>query len=101
LADEGGAHGSNFWFEDVVDAFLRACAEGRDWREAVAEIEAEADDSKSRRVLTQQGLKAKGISYSRQHLNKKVRDGDFPPPFQVPSTPRPKKSKQAEASLPV
>jgi len=23
---------TNYWFEHTIDAYLRACAEGRDWR---------------------------------------------------------------------
>ncbi len=72
----------NFWFEHIIDAYLRACAEGRDWREACA---AAAEQSETpRRVLTQQELQTKkGISWSRQHLSKKVRGGGFPKPFQT------------------
>jgi hypothetical protein len=73
--------GVNFWFEDIIDAYLQACAENRNWREACA-IPPPAD--KPRRVLTQKGLKQeKGIKYSRQHVSRKVRDGTFPPPFQL------------------
>ena len=81
----------NLWFEHHVDAYLRACAEGRDWREAVKEAERSIGD-KPRRVLDREALKTqKGIGYSRQHLQKKIRDHDFPKPFQVPSTPDPDK----------
>jgi predicted DNA-binding transcriptional regulator AlpA len=42
------------------------------------------------RVLTQNDLAAcKGICFGRQHINRKVRDGTFPRPFQTPSPPRP------------
>jgi hypothetical protein len=73
----------NLWFEHVIDAYLDACAQGRDWRAAVAVAEKAAGDA-PRRVLTQQDLKLqKGLRYSRQHLAKKVRGGAFPPPFQA------------------
>jgi hypothetical protein len=77
-----GAVGVNLWFEHVIAAWLLACSEGRDWREAVAE----ADRAAGRRVvLTQRDLKAKmGIPYSRQHIGRKVRRGAFPAPFQAP-----------------
>ena len=81
---------TNFWWEHVVDAYLQACAEGRDWKEAVAKAEREIGNS-PRRVLTSKALKEeKGITFCRQYLNKKVRDQDFPAPFQTPSTPKPK-----------
>jgi predicted anti-sigma-YlaC factor YlaD len=73
----------NFWFEHVVDAFLQACAEGRDWKQAVAEAE-RAELDAPRRVLTQKDLKAKGVRYSRQHVAKRVARGTFPRPFQLP-----------------
>jgi predicted DNA-binding transcriptional regulator AlpA len=36
-------------------------------------------------VLTQRAFKAKGLDYSRQHIDRKVREGTFPVPFQLPS----------------
>jgi hypothetical protein len=74
---------TNFWFEHTLDAYLQACAEGRDWREAVAEAERTIGDA-PRRVLTQKAFKAKGLTYSRQHIDRKVREKTFPPPFQLP-----------------
>ena len=46
----------NLWFEHVIDAYLRARAEGRDWREACAAAEPAPGPL---RVLTQQDLKTK------------------------------------------
>lgn len=77
--------GVNFWFEHIIDAYLKACAEGRDWVEECAAAE-RAIGNAPRVVLTQKGLKAKkGVDYSRQHLARKVRGGTFPRPFQTPS----------------
>jgi predicted anti-sigma-YlaC factor YlaD len=74
----------NFWFEHVIDAWLKACAEGRDWEEAVAEAERTIGD-KPRRVLTRVDLREKkGIPFSRQYIAEKVRERTFPPPFQAP-----------------
>jgi hypothetical protein len=75
--------GVNFWFEDVIDAYLRACSEGRDWQ-ADCVAKAEVDD-KPRRVLTRKALKSKGITYSRQHIARLIRRGAFPRPFQLPN----------------
>jgi len=88
----------NFWFEHIVDAYLKACAEGRDWREACAEAE-HAIGNGPRRVLTQEALQGKGITFSRQYLTKKVRDGDFPAPFQTPSTPKAEKRTETPSAL--
>jgi hypothetical protein len=86
--------GVNLWFEDIVDAYLEACAEGRDWREACAAAE-QAAANRPRRVLTQKGLRSKGLEYTRQHIAKKVRSGTFPPPFQLPdSLPVPRDHEQ-------
>ena len=74
----------NFWFEDEIDAYLLACARGVDWRGACAAAQANA--SGPRRVLTQKGLKAKGLTYFRQHTRRKINDGTFPPPFQLPES---------------
>ena len=71
----------NLWFEHTIDAYLLACAQGRDWREAIAEADKAAG---ARRVLTQKGLKSKGVPYSRQHINRKVQAGPFPAPFKLP-----------------
>jgi hypothetical protein len=73
----------NFWFEDEIDAYLLACARGVDWRGACAAA-AQANASGPR--LTQKGLKAKGLTYSRQHTRRKINDGTFPPPFQLPES---------------
>ena len=78
----------NFWFEHTVDAFLKACATGTDWKAACSE--AERTHTGPVRVLSREDLATvKGIRFSRQHLDKKVRDGMFPRPFQTPSLPRP------------
>jgi hypothetical protein len=75
----------NFWFENVIDAYLSALAEGRDWKAAVSEAKISKEP---RRVLTQKDLRPeKGIGYSRQHLTKKIRNGTFPRPFQLPVDP--------------
>jgi hypothetical protein len=73
----------NFWFEHILDAYLAAVADGRDWHDAVAE--AERTHKGSRRVLTQGDLRTKGIRYSRQHTKRRVDKGTFPAPFQLPS----------------
>ena len=71
----------NLWFEHVIDAYLQACADERDWREACA-VAVQAVGNTPRRVLTQKDLKTKkGLRYSRQHLTKKIRGGAFPRPF--------------------
>jgi hypothetical protein len=74
----------NLWFEHVIDAYLRACAEGRDWEEACREAE-HAVGSGPLRVLTGEDLQTKkGIPYCRQHIDRKVRGRTFPRPFQAP-----------------
>ena len=65
----------NFWFEHIIDAYLDACARGVDWRAACAT--AEANSNKPRRVITQKGLKAKGLPYSRQHIRRKINPARF------------------------
>ena len=83
----------NLWFEHQIDAYLTACAQMRDWREAIATADAEIKDG-PRRVLTQRDLRdRKGIYFSRQRLNTKVKDGSFPSPFQLPSVPAPKRQR--------
>jgi hypothetical protein len=73
----------NFWFEHVIDAYLAACAEGRDWREACVAAD-RALGARPRRLLTFKDLKEKkGVPYSRQHLDRKMRAGTFPLPFNV------------------
>jgi hypothetical protein len=73
----------NLWFEHIIDAYLLACAEGRDWQEAVAEAERTIGD-RPRRVLTRVDLREKkGIPFSRQYLAEKVRERTFPKPFQA------------------
>jgi hypothetical protein len=74
---------TNLWFEHIVDAYLRACAEGDDWHAACAEAEQAIGDG-PRRVLTREDLRAKGLKYSRQHLNRRVNAGTFPAPFKLP-----------------
>jgi hypothetical protein len=75
---------TNFWLELEIDAYLRACAEGRDWEEAVAEARRVSSNAPLR-VLTREDLKRKkGIPYSRQHISRKVRNRTFPRPFQAP-----------------
>ncbi len=76
--------GFNYWWEHVVDAYLTACAEGRDWRQAVAAAEA-AHGHAPRKALTQKDLKSKGVPYSRQHIDRNVRLGTFPKPFKLPT----------------
>jgi hypothetical protein len=77
--------GLNLWLEPVIDAYLLACAQGRDWREAVAAAEQIASGNPLC-VVTQKDLKSKkGVKYSRQHLHRKVRSGTFPAPFQLPA----------------
>lgn len=77
----------NFWFEHVIDAYLVACAEGRDWREAVAAAAENTSAKAPCAVLTQQDLKfKKGLKYSRQHIGRLVKDARFPPPFQLPAS---------------
>jgi hypothetical protein len=73
----------NFWLEVVVDAYLLACAQGRDWRPACAAAEQAVEDSDDPlRILTREDLKTrKGLAYSRQHLHRLVRGGAFPAPF--------------------
>jgi predicted anti-sigma-YlaC factor YlaD len=73
----------NLWWDHIIEAYLRACAEGRDWHEAVAEAEAAHGDA-PRKALTQKDLKSKGLPYSRQHIDRNVRSGRFPQPFQLP-----------------
>jgi hypothetical protein len=89
----------NLWQEHIIDAYLAACAEGRDWREACAAAEA-AHGTRPRTALTQKDLKdKKGIPYSRQHLDRKVKGGAFPPPFNAKPGYLPQKSsKSAEQS---
>jgi predicted DNA-binding transcriptional regulator AlpA len=71
----------NFWFEAVIGAYLDACARGEDWRAACATAQAKA--TQPRRVLTRRALQAKGLTYSRQHLARKVAAGTFPAPFKL------------------
>jgi hypothetical protein len=77
----------NFWLECVIDAFLRACAEGRNWQEECAVAEQAARNAPLV-ILTQEDLKTKkGIAYSRQHLHRRVKRNTFPPPFKFPENP--------------
>jgi hypothetical protein len=74
----------NFWFEHIIDAYLKAVADGHDWREACADAE-KANKGRPVRVLTQKNLRAqKGITYTRQHLARRVAAKTFPAPFNLP-----------------
>jgi len=74
----------NFWFDHIINAYLDACAKGKDWQEAVAAAERD-HGNKPRVVLTQKELKVrKGITYSRQHIKRRVKGGTFPAPFHLP-----------------
>jgi hypothetical protein len=76
----------SFWFEHIIDAYLRACSAGLDWEAVCAE--AERTHTGPVRVLTSEDLATiKGIRFSRQHRNKKIKGGSFPPPFQTPYAP--------------
>jgi hypothetical protein len=72
----------NFWFEHIVDAYLKAVAKGRDWQSACADAEQITD--RPLRVLTQKDLRSKGIHFSRQHIARKVAARTFPAPFKLP-----------------
>jgi len=74
--------GMNFWFENVIDAYLDAVASGQDWKQAVNKAKSSREP---RRLLTQKDLRAKGVTYTRQHLTKLLRKGTFPRPFQLPA----------------
>jgi len=88
-----------FWFEHTIDAYLRACAAGMDWKAACAE--AERTYTGPVRVLTSEDLVTiKGIRFSRQHRDKKIRGGTFPRPFQTPYTPPPKSNKSPSSKSP-
>lgn len=88
----------NFWFEHVIDAYLRACAADADWKAACAE--AERSHTGPVRVLMREDLAtSKGIRFGRQHIDRKVRDGMFPRPFQTPSLPRPQSNKSSSSQL--
>jgi hypothetical protein len=78
----------NFWLAHVIDAYLEACARGEDWRKAVADAEQQPGD-KPLAALTQKDLKQKGIPYSRQHIERKVKAGTFPAPFKLPEIEAP------------
>lgn len=75
--------GINLWPEPIIDAYIGACAQGRDWRADCAAA-LTALDGEPFRVLTLKALRAKGVPYSRQHLVKLIRKGRFPRPFQFP-----------------
>jgi hypothetical protein len=75
--------GLNFWFAHIIDAYLKACATGADWHEAVVAAEEEHGD-RPRSVLTTKDLKTKkGIGLSRQHIKRKVDGGTFSAPFKL------------------
>jgi hypothetical protein len=76
----------NLWFEHIIDAYLRACAEGGDWHAACAAAE-QAIGNGPLRVLTREDLKTKGLKYSRQHLKRRINAGTFPPAFRLPEGP--------------
>ena len=73
----------NFWFEHIIDAYLIAAAQGRDWRAACAEAE-QTNKDRAVRVLTHKDLRAKGLKYSRQHIGRRVAAKTFPAPFNLP-----------------
>ena len=73
----------NLWFEHVIDAYLQACADERDWREACA-VAVQAVGNTPRRVLTQKDLKTKkGLRYSRRHRRRKFAVALSPAPFDL------------------
>ena len=74
----------NFWFEHIIDAYLLAVAHGRDWQAACAEAE-QSIKNREIRLLDHKRLRAKGITYSRQHIARRVEAKTFPPPFNLPS----------------
>jgi hypothetical protein len=73
----------NLWFEHVIDSYLLAVAQGRDWEAACADAE-RANKGKPLRVLTHKDLRSKGIGYSRQHIARRVAANTFPAPFNLP-----------------
>jgi hypothetical protein len=73
----------NLWFEHVIDGYLLAVAQGHDWKSACADAE-RANKGKPLRVLTCKDLQSKGISYSRQHIARRVAANTFPAPFNLP-----------------
>jgi hypothetical protein len=74
----------NFWFEHVIDAYLMAVAQGLDWRAACAHAE-QANKNRPIRVLTHKDLRTKkGITYTRQHLARRVKAKTFFEPFNLP-----------------
>ena len=74
----------NFWFEHIIDAYLKAVANGLDWREACAAAE-HANKNRPVVILTQKDLSAKkGIKYTRQHIARRVAEKTFPAPFNLP-----------------
>jgi hypothetical protein len=75
----------NLWLEPVIDAYLRAAASRQDWRAACAVAAEQAVAGGSLRVVSREGLKAKGLKLSRQHLHRKIRAGAFPKPFHLPN----------------
>ena len=90
----------NFWLEHVIDTYLLACASGTDWRGACAE--AERTHTGTVRVLTREDLAtSKGIVFSRQHIDRMVRAGTFPSPFQIANPPQPQSSKASPQRLPI
>lgn len=42
----------------------------------------------SRRVLVIEAFSVKGLPYSRQHIDRKIRAGTFPAPFKLPGSTR-------------
>jgi predicted DNA-binding transcriptional regulator AlpA len=77
----------NFWLESVIDAFVKACAEGRDWRPDCEAAAAAINSDTPVRVLKQKDLgPVKGLDYSRQHIARLVDEKRFPKPFQLPTS---------------
>jgi hypothetical protein len=54
------------------------------------------------RVLTREDLAtSKGIVFSRQHIDRMVRAGTFPSPFQIANPPQPQSSKASPQRVPI
>src|SRR5262249_54986468 len=73
----------NFWFEHIIDAYLKAVAQGGDWRSACADAE-QATKNQPVRVLTHKGRRAKATNYARQPTAGGVAGKTFPKPFNLP-----------------
>ena len=78
--------GVNYWFSHVIDTYLLTVATGGDWKAACEAAMQAPPNGEPLVVLTQPMLgPKKGITYSRQHLTKKIRNGTFPRPFKLPA----------------